>query len=215
MASTAPKPVAFSESEDRSKQRFIVELEFVQCLANPKYLACTLRVWPCVLWGVGGTSCIGVFTWLWVATDLAQHPKKYLHDASFLAYLDYLQYWRTPAYARYIRCACHGCASARARTCAYYMALLIRAATQNACSSWRCCSMNRFARLVASHCCCVVVHNEACWRQPFPSRIARVQKLADPRYVNDVWWQQEWRWWHYLPNRRGKVMPASSGDAAT
>ncbi|KAF6252762.1 mediator of RNA polymerase II transcription subunit 31-like protein [Scenedesmus sp. NREL 46B-D3] len=52
--------------------RFILELEFIQCLANPHYLN-------------------------WLAQN------KYLEDKAFLNYLKYLEYWRQPQYATYIR----------------------------------------------------------------------------------------------------------------
>lgn len=43
-----------------------------------------------------------------LATGLAQ--KKYLEDKAFLNYLQYLEYWRKPEYAQYIRCEL-GCGS--------------------------------------------------------------------------------------------------------
>jgi hypothetical protein len=32
----------YQETEEEKKTRFLMELEFVQCLANPQYLHCTL-----------------------------------------------------------------------------------------------------------------------------------------------------------------------------
>jgi hypothetical protein len=32
--------MAYSETEDEERERFLVELEFVQCLASPVYLNC-------------------------------------------------------------------------------------------------------------------------------------------------------------------------------
>jgi mediator of RNA polymerase II transcription subunit 31 len=57
--------------EDPERTRFLVELEFVQCLANPHYLR-------------------------WLATE------GYLRDEKFIRYLDYLQYWKKPEYAKFI-----------------------------------------------------------------------------------------------------------------
>lgn len=37
----------FEESEDASKTRFQVELEFVQCLGNPHYLNCKIKLTSC------------------------------------------------------------------------------------------------------------------------------------------------------------------------
>ncbi|KAF2136145.1 uncharacterized protein K452DRAFT_302995 [Aplosporella prunicola CBS 121167] len=51
--------------------RFELELEFVQCLANPWYL-----------------------------NHLA--AQKHLDNPDFVAYLDYLQYFRQPKYAKYL-----------------------------------------------------------------------------------------------------------------
>lgn len=53
------------------RMRFLLELEFVELLANPWYLQ-----------------------------SLAQ--QKYLDDPRFVAYVAYLQYWRTPEYIHYI-----------------------------------------------------------------------------------------------------------------
>lgn len=58
------------------EDRFQMELEFVQCLANPEYL-----------------------TWLAQTHDI-ESPK-------FLAFLDYLQYWRRPEYSHHITCVFH------------------------------------------------------------------------------------------------------------
>ena len=38
-AGEAPKS-KYEETEEQTKMRFLVELEFVQCLANPHYLNC-------------------------------------------------------------------------------------------------------------------------------------------------------------------------------
>ena len=59
------------EEEDPERTRFLVELEFVQCLANPHYLR-------------------------WLATE------GYLRDEKFVRYLEYLQYWKKPEYAKFI-----------------------------------------------------------------------------------------------------------------
>jgi mediator of RNA polymerase II transcription subunit 31 len=59
------------EEEDPERTRFLVELEFVQCLANPHYLR-------------------------WLATE------GYLRDEKFIRYLEYLQYWKKPEYAKFI-----------------------------------------------------------------------------------------------------------------
>ncbi|PZC83517.1 mediator of RNA polymerase II transcription subunit 31 [Helicoverpa armigera] len=60
------------ETEEQNRIRFQVELEFVQCLANPNYIH-----------------------------FLAQ--RGYLKEATFINYIRYLQYWREPEYARYLK----------------------------------------------------------------------------------------------------------------
>lgn len=63
-------PARFTD-DAKERLRFEMELEFVECLANPKYL-----------------------------NHLAQTLM--LEDKRLLAYLDYLQYWKTPKYAKFI-----------------------------------------------------------------------------------------------------------------
>ncbi|KAF9586212.1 hypothetical protein BGW38_008525 [Lunasporangiospora selenospora] len=60
-----------SEDEYEQLKRFQIELEFVQCLANPWYLH-----------------------------NLAQ--QQYFNQEAFIRYLDYLQYFRKPEYAKFI-----------------------------------------------------------------------------------------------------------------
>ncbi|KAF8927393.1 SOH1-domain-containing protein [Dissophora ornata] len=60
-----------TEDEYEQLKRFQIELEFVQCLANPWYLH-----------------------------NLAQ--QQYFNQDAFVRYLDYLQYFRRPEYAKYI-----------------------------------------------------------------------------------------------------------------
>lgn len=64
--------VAQNRSESEDKIRLQIELEFVQCLANPNYL-----------------------------NFLAQ--RGYFNDKSFINYLNYLQYWKRPEYAKFIK----------------------------------------------------------------------------------------------------------------
>ncbi|KAI9794534.1 MAG: hypothetical protein M1816_004421 [Peltula sp. TS41687] len=73
MAPAEKSPIATSTSEPLHGgfSRFELELEFVQCLANPMYL-----------------------------NHLA--TQKLLDDPSFIAYLDYLQYFIKPEYARFL-----------------------------------------------------------------------------------------------------------------
>uniref|UniRef100_A0A7S1CQY1 Mediator of RNA polymerase II transcription subunit 31 n=1 Tax=Bicosoecida sp. CB-2014 TaxID=1486930 RepID=A0A7S1CQY1_9STRA len=63
---------AWEESAAAAKERFEVELEFVQCLSNPRYLMYLAR-------------------------------EGLLADPAFIAYLDYLKYWKRPEYVTFIR----------------------------------------------------------------------------------------------------------------
>ena len=94
-------------SED--EERLEAELEFVQCLANAKYLQCepppAQNVYaPVAAWGrlhhPPSVSYLMGFRSrrrLALIPDLAFH---YLEDKSFLKYLAYLQYWRRPEYSK-------------------------------------------------------------------------------------------------------------------
>ncbi|TNN14110.1 Mediator of RNA polymerase II transcription subunit 31 isoform 2 [Schistosoma japonicum] len=66
---------------DESRNRFQIELEFVQCLANPNYLNCLL-------------------TFSYLSLVLAQQG--WFEKPNFIKYLKYLQYWKDPAYSRYL-----------------------------------------------------------------------------------------------------------------
>lgn len=68
---TAPTPNPTPNATSPDRERFEVELEFVQCLASPAYL-----------------------------NFLAQN--EYFDSPDFVAYLNYLRYWKKPAYARFI-----------------------------------------------------------------------------------------------------------------
>lgn len=95
-------------------ERFALELEFVQCLANPLYLNCERA------WGGGaraaaggrigdrprrtGTGAAGLPTHTpgrsLAAAGLA--TKQYFENPAFINYLKYLTYWKQPAYAKHI-----------------------------------------------------------------------------------------------------------------
>ncbi|KAF9570385.1 Mediator of RNA polymerase II transcription subunit 31 [Mortierella alpina] len=81
-AAPSPAPPAAStalQTEDEYEQlkRFQIELEFVQCLSSPWYLHCTSK------------------------TSMATSAYHRSQDA-FVRYLDYLQYFRKPEYAKFI-----------------------------------------------------------------------------------------------------------------
>jgi mediator of RNA polymerase II transcription subunit 31 len=67
------------------KRRFEIELEFIQSMANPKYLHCACASRSRISYGA----------------VLAQEG--HFEDAQMICYLDYLQYWHRPEYARFIQ----------------------------------------------------------------------------------------------------------------
>ncbi|KAI8587611.1 SOH1-domain-containing protein [Geranomyces variabilis] len=87
-------PQADDEPEDLARKRFQLELEFVQCLANPQYLQCE---WTCRELRISVQGCL-LQRIFW--TVLAQ--QHYFSDPAFLNYLAYLRYWQQPQYATYI-----------------------------------------------------------------------------------------------------------------
>jgi mediator of RNA polymerase II transcription subunit 31 len=76
--------------------RFQLELEFVQCLANPRYVNCAPRFPACALRRAASPDDAPQPT----HADLAQN--RLLAEPAMVAYLAYLQYWRSPAYARFL-----------------------------------------------------------------------------------------------------------------
>lgn len=76
-------------SIDANQEQFEVELEFVQCLANPSYLNCR--------W-LGDASRETELT----ASPLVLAQNEYLDKREFIEYIEYLQYWRSPQYVRFI-----------------------------------------------------------------------------------------------------------------
>jgi mediator of RNA polymerase II transcription subunit 31 len=84
------------------RERFLMELEFVQCLANPLYLNC-----KCFL--ILSINFISIHSRMYqdkythidgIQPDLAQQGL--LSDPVFVQYLEYLLYWTQPQYALYI-----------------------------------------------------------------------------------------------------------------
>lgn len=92
------------ETEDQNRLRFQVELEFVQCLANPNYIHCEYiqRIFELELTKYGDrpySQPNAVFCAL--VSVLAQ--RGYFKDPTFVNYLKYLLYWKEPEYARYLK----------------------------------------------------------------------------------------------------------------
>ncbi|XP_057770950.1 mediator of RNA polymerase II transcription subunit 31 isoform X2 [Salvia miltiorrhiza] len=73
----SPPKTVYKDPDD-GRQRFLLELEFVQCLANPTYIHYNDS------WNL----------------DLAQN--RYFEDEAFIGYLKYLQYWQRPEYLKFI-----------------------------------------------------------------------------------------------------------------
>lgn len=80
-----------TESDDQQRLRFQVELEFVQCLANPNYLHCKFRY----------LQIIPEISFLDIPSVLAQ--RDYFKDPAFVNYLKYLLYWKKPEFAKFLK----------------------------------------------------------------------------------------------------------------
>ncbi len=74
-------------------KRFEAELEFVQSLASPDYLNCALL---CLC------DCQGDIHHRFIQQCAGLGQNKYFEDASFVKFLEYLQYWKRPEYAKFI-----------------------------------------------------------------------------------------------------------------
>ncbi|KAG6395683.1 hypothetical protein SASPL_141807 [Salvia splendens] len=97
---------------DDGRQRFLLELEFVQCLANPTYIHYGFRSTDVV-------SLRGLLSGVKVEFDQANKvleemqqkgalhrgylaQNRYFEDEAFIGYLKYLQYWQRPEYLKFI-----------------------------------------------------------------------------------------------------------------
>jgi len=89
------------------KTRFAVELEFVQCLANPHYLNCEY-VHVNYAHFLDGTCtppwCVLALVTLQHAVYAGLGQNRFLDNPAFINYLKYLIYWKQPMYAQYIKC---------------------------------------------------------------------------------------------------------------
>ncbi|KAL6563059.1 hypothetical protein OROHE_005646 [Orobanche hederae] len=103
-------PINVYKDPDDGRQRFLLELEFVQCLANPTYIhllevsvqylgfsIATFNWGHCVL--TLGACSLHLLSNLH-SRNLAQN--RYFEDEAFIGYLKYLQYWQRPEYLKFI-----------------------------------------------------------------------------------------------------------------
>lgn len=95
---SADKAAKFNETDEQQRIRFQVELEFVQCLANPNYLNRKLLCFACDLLLM---KTDGLFCLFMLSPDLAQNG--HFKNKSFINYINYLQYWKKPEYSKYLR----------------------------------------------------------------------------------------------------------------
>lgn len=80
-----------ANAAELEEKRFEIELEFLQMLSHPMYLQCGpsfLRFQPSLILTV------------LLISDLAQ--RGFMRDPAFVNYLDYLQYWKRPEYAKFV-----------------------------------------------------------------------------------------------------------------
>lgn len=89
-----------SENDDQNRLRFQIELEFVQCLANPNYLNCKYKLHKTKYKKTKQTKnrYLNLKNLLSV---LAQ--RGYFKDPVFVNYLKYLLYWKEPEYAKFLK----------------------------------------------------------------------------------------------------------------
>lgn len=104
-----------AETDEQQRVRFQVELEFVQCLANPNYLNCKscpsapqIELYIVIVIVIAGQrsefecDCrLFLILSLNLQIDLAQNG--HLKNKAFINYLNYLQYWKKPEYAKYLK----------------------------------------------------------------------------------------------------------------
>lgn len=85
-----------SETDEQARMRFQVELEFIQCLANPNYLHCkhTRKM--------DGVDLF-ILKYFCFPSQTVIAQRGYFKDQTFINYLKYLTYWKEPEYARYIK----------------------------------------------------------------------------------------------------------------
>jgi SOH1 len=119
------QPPELPTASAADRERFEVELEFVQCLASPEYLHCAstcgrslllhchfmhhnillsfVKVWlPMCAHSVSKVLISGIFViMLHCSAVLAQ--QRYFDDPAFMNFLQYLTYWRQPQYAKFIQ----------------------------------------------------------------------------------------------------------------
>lgn len=92
-------PTPLPESPEDEQTRFRVELEFVQCLANPLYLHCLS---PSTTYTHTPFSCSHSDVCCCSRSPAVLARSGYFDDAAFVRYLEYLLYWKEPRYAQYI-----------------------------------------------------------------------------------------------------------------
>ncbi|CAG8446559.1 11149_t:CDS:2 [Ambispora gerdemannii] len=96
-----------TEEINPERERFLLELEFIQSISNPFYITrlyqpvffCNLSFhfdFSTILFNKFNFSCNESMK----TKDLAQ--KGFLDDPAFINYLKYLQYWKRPEYAKFI-----------------------------------------------------------------------------------------------------------------
>ena len=85
---------------DKERLRFEMELEFLECLANPLYLNCTYMRGVALLSNTFPFPSIHLCDGHVYPLALAQ--QLYFEDEAFVEYLKYLQYWKKPEYAKFI-----------------------------------------------------------------------------------------------------------------
>ncbi|KAH7537740.1 hypothetical protein FEM48_Zijuj03G0125100 [Ziziphus jujuba var. spinosa] len=103
-ADTPDSPKNVYKDPDDGRQRFLLELEFVQCLANPTYIHFkTLQIAK----PMGLTLNELLFLDRKLSIDLGRNlfhlaQNRYFEDEAFIGYLKYLQYWQRPDFHSFV-----------------------------------------------------------------------------------------------------------------
>lgn len=97
----APTPSSSARAPIDEKERFVAELEFVQCLAAPSYIHCELKcAFTTLSWQ---TSCRVYSLYFLCSLLIVLAQRRYFDNPAFVNFLVYLRYFKRPEYAVYVR----------------------------------------------------------------------------------------------------------------
>lgn len=124
---------------DAEALRFCKELDFVQCLANPRYLQCRRIGSRFILLVLHFGQLTSTNHWIFSIERKVLAHSGYFSDPAFLNYLKYLKYWKRLEYAKYIMYAEVGFNSQFTFSQRVYYGVYVSCMCQDfriACGSW-------------------------------------------------------------------------------